>query len=158
MKAFKCLFGSGRFITFNCPINQCTKTMKKFVFTAIVFLAYISLGFGQAPGNGGGNGNGSAGSPQVWPPAIGESSTACGTSNNLAPVPPGGPAPSTLQSWPMNKVVHILQIARPFFPNTNLGQMIQAYNQCSCVITYLGEGYFRVAIGGVNVVLLNDQL
>lgn len=60
-------------------------------------------------------------------------------------------------SWPMNKVVGILRVARPYFPNTNLGQMIQAYNGCSCVITYLGEGYFRVTIGGITTVVISGD-
>ena len=118
-------------------------SLKTCVFAAIVFLASATHGFSQAPGNGNG----------TWPPAIGESSTACGATNSVVPIPPGGPAPATLESWPMNKVVHILQVARPYFQQNaglNLGQMIQAYNQCSCVIRYLGEGMFRVTIGGVT--------
>ena len=120
--------------------------MKKLI-TLLVFIMFASIGthlLGQS--------NGPSGGSQNWPPAIGESSTACGSSNNLLPQAPGSSGPVIGEGWPMNRVVHILQIARPYFQQQsglNLGQMIQAYNQCSCVIRYLGEGRFRVTIGGV---------
>ena len=120
--------------------------MKKAIFTlcflVLGIIGMASMGYAQGNGNGN-NGN--------WPPAPGQSSTACGVQPAIQPAAAGGviqPPPVT-EGWPMNKVVHILQVARPYFTNTNLGQMIQQYNSCSCVITYLGENRFRVVIGGI---------
>jgi hypothetical protein len=115
-------------------------------------LLFASVGFSQSNG---GNGN----NQSNWPPTAGESSTACGSTNAVVQGAQGVGSLSPGMSWPMNKVVMILREARTYFPNNNLGQMIQAYNTCSCVITYLGEGYFRVAIGGnITVVDLGDNI
>lgn len=109
------------------------------LFTILAFTLFASITYCQSNANN-------------WPPTVGESSTACGAFNSMVFGAQGGSASPAL-SWPQNKVVMILREARPFFPATNLGQMIQAYNACSCVITYLGEGYFRVAVGGLNIVI-----
>ena len=113
----------------------------------VFFVAAITWCSAQNNGNGGN-----------WPPAPGQSSTACGVQPAIQPAAAGGviqPPPVT-EGWPMNKVVHILQVARPYFTNTNLGQMIQSYNACSCVITYLGENRFRVVIGGLTVEITSE--
>jgi hypothetical protein len=106
------------------------------LFTILAFTLFASVSFSQNNPN------------YSWPPTVGESSTACGVSNAFIQGAQGAGPVSPALSWPMNKVVMILRAARPNFPNTNLGQMIQAYNACSCVITYLGQGWFRVRIGG----------
>jgi hypothetical protein len=125
--------------------------MRKLLSFLAFTLLVSTLAFSQS--NGGGNGN----NQNNWPPTVGESSTACGVSNALIQGAQGAGSGSPALSWPMNKVVAILRVARPYFSNTNLGQMIQAYNACSCVITYLGEGYFRVSIGGLAGVVVIDE-
>jgi hypothetical protein len=96
---------------------------------------------------------------QSWPPVAGESSSACGATTILVQGAQGAGSTSPALSWPMNKVVMILREARSQFSGMNLGQMIQAYHNCGCVITYLGEGWFRVAIGGgISIVAIGGDL
>jgi hypothetical protein len=115
------------------------------LFTILAFTLFAAISFGQSNPN------------SNWPPAVGESSTACGASNAIVQGAQGAGSVSPALSWPMNKVVMILREARPHFSGWNLGQMIQAYHNCGCVITYLGEGWFRVAIGGgLGVVNIGD--
>jgi hypothetical protein len=97
---------------------------------------------------------------QSWPPVAGETSSPCAGVSTQSTVQGGGAGAgaAALVQWPMNKVVMILREARPFFSGMNLGQMIQAYHNCGCVITYLGEGYFRVVIGGTAIVIAISDL
>lgn len=121
--------------------------MKKLLSSVVLFLA-LGLGAGvwaQSTSGGGGN-----------PPNVqcvcdlvnGDVSTGCySTKNGLGNNP-----------WSMSLVVEILRPAKEHF-NLSLGQMIQRYHDCGCVITYLGGNYFRVEIGGgLGVVILTDGL
>jgi hypothetical protein len=116
------------------------------LFTILAFTLFASVSFGQSNPN------------SNWPPSAGESSTACGVYNSLIQGAQGAGSGSPALSWPMNKVVLILREARPLFSGMNLGQMIQAYHGCGCVITYLGEGWFRVAIGGNSTVINMEDI
>jgi hypothetical protein len=53
----------------------------------------------------------------------------------------------------MALVVKVLRPAKDYF-NMSLGQMLQVYQNCACTVTYLGDGYFRVRIGGDPVIVL----
>lgn len=135
------LFGFKPFVGyFYVPVTQFSPPMKQFLFSLLLVLPFWCSA--QAPASS-------------WPPVVGETSGECVSALALQSQG-GGVAAGAVATvrWPMNKVVSILREARPYFPNINLGQMIQAYNACNCVITYLGEGYFAVRIGGDVIIVV----
>jgi hypothetical protein len=77
----------------------------------------------------------------------GDNSTECfSTKNGLGNNP-----------WSMSLVTQILRPARSHF-SMSLGQLIQEYHGCRCVVTYLGGKSFRVEVGGVTVILDVSEL
>lgn len=77
----------------------------------------------------------------------GDNSTECfSTKNGLGNNP-----------WSMNLVTQVLRPARSYF-GLSLGQLIQEYHTCSCVLTYQGGKGFRVTVGGATVLVDLEDL